>query len=126
MEKTRFQPSGKSQPILQFTLRKRGGERRLPHRPGPAQHECPALEEAWGKRRESWRGLGILGYPIVGSLVPLVCDEPHRPQQPILLLLMPRRTKCCLDGPPCPAVTRAHGTMLIAAWGTSLPRLLIK
>lgn len=66
--------------------------RDLPFKPGPMQHVCTVLEEAWrksvGSHGECWEFF-IVHLPIVCSLVSLVCDVPDRPQKVALVLLVP-------------------------------------
>lgn len=53
--------------------------RGFPFRPGPLQHVCAVLDEAWEKsvesRGERWEFF-VLDLPMVCSLVSLVCEVP--------------------------------------------------
>lgn len=80
--RARFRPSRTSQSILQFTLEKGMRGRGFPFRPGPTQHVCAVLGEAWENsvralesRGERWEFF-VLDLPMVCSLVPLVCEVP--------------------------------------------------
>lgn len=87
--RARFRPSRTSQSILQFTLEKGMRGRGFPFRPGPLQHVCAVLDEAWESsvesRGEPWGAVEsrgerweffVLDLPMVCSLVSLVCEVP--------------------------------------------------